>query len=196
VRCAGGRRGVRRRRAVGSRRTRVARRAGRGAPPRGGGPLSRGPEQPPRGRRPGGVGGAAPGPPPFPPAGRWAGGAARAPGTPALGAARVGGGVAWGIGNPLQEAIEYDAAGQIVSGTLRDYAPPPAGDVPAVDGFYKEIPATTNPLGLRGLGECGNPGLGAAVANAVCDALRDRGVSITRLPLSAPVVFEAARGQT
>ena len=52
-----------------------------------------------------------------------------------------------------------------------DYALPLATDVPPVDGFYQEVRAKTNPLGLRGLGECGNPGLGGAIANAVCDAL-------------------------
>jgi carbon-monoxide dehydrogenase large subunit len=75
--------------------------------------------------------------------------------------------------------------GQLRSGTLMDYALPYATDVPPVDGFYQEVRATTNPLGLRGLGECGNPGLGGAIANAVCDALRDRGVGITSLPLTA-----------
>ena len=73
-----------------------------------------------------------------------------------------------------------------------DYALPYAPDVPPVDGFYQEVPATTNPLGLRGLGECGNPGLGGAIANAVCDALRDSGVGITSLPLTPALVFAAA----
>ena len=54
----------------------------------------------------------------------------------------------------------------------------------SIDAFYQEIPAHTNPLGLRGVGECGNPGLGAAIANAVCDALRDLDVRITALPAS------------
>jgi len=103
------------------------------------------------------------------------------------------GGVAFGIGNTLYESLEYDADGQLVSGTLMDYALPYASDVPPVDGFYQEVRATTNPLGLRGLGECGNPGLGAATANAVCDALGPHDVSITALPLTAARVFESAR---
>ena len=53
---------------------------------------------------------------------------------------------------------------------------------------------TTNPLGLRGLGECGNPGLGGAIANAVCDALRPPSSAITALPLTPARVFLAARG--
>jgi len=106
------------------------------------------------------------------------------------------GGVAFGIGNTLHEALAYDAAGQLLSGTLMDYALPHAVDVPPVDAFYQEVPATTNPLGLRGLGECGNPGLGGAIANAVCDALREGGVTITTLPLTARDVRAAIERST
>jgi CO/xanthine dehydrogenase Mo-binding subunit len=110
---------------------------------------------------------------------------------PALVEAQLVGGVAFGIGNTLHESLVYDADGQLLSGTLMDYALPLAGDVPPVDGFYQEIRAKTNPLGLRGLGECGNPGLGAAVANAVCDALASARVSITALPVTPARVFAA-----
>ena len=103
---------------------------------------------------------------------------------PALVDAQLIGGVAFGIGNTLHESLEYDALGQLVSGTLMDYALPYAADVPPVDSFYQEVRATTNPLGLRGLGECGNPGLGGAIANAVCDALGVRDASFTTLPVS------------
>ena len=112
---------------------------------------------------------------------------------PALVDAQLVGGVAFGIGNTLHETLEYDAGGQLLSGTLMDYALPYAQDVPPVDGFYQEVRATTNPLGLRGLGECGNPGLGGAIANAVCDALRDAGVGITALPITPARVREALR---
>jgi carbon-monoxide dehydrogenase large subunit len=112
---------------------------------------------------------------------------------PALVESQLVGGAAFGIGNTLYEALEYDAGGQLLSGTLMDYALPYAPDVPPVDSFYQEIRATTNPLGLRGLGECGNPGMGGAIANAVSDALRDRGVGITALPLTPALVFEAIR---
>lgn len=107
---------------------------------------------------------------------------------PALVDGQLVGGVAFGIGNALHESLVYDAEGQLLSGTLMDYALPLAADVPPVDGFYQEIRAKTNPLGLRGLGECGNPGLGAAIANAVCDAL---GVSLTALPVTPPRVRAA-----
>ncbi|HVQ78247.1 MAG TPA: xanthine dehydrogenase family protein molybdopterin-binding subunit [Candidatus Binatia bacterium] len=110
---------------------------------------------------------------------------------PALVDGQLVGGVAFGIGNTLHESLEYDAEGQLVSGTLMDYALPYAADVPPVSSYYQEVPATTNPLGLRGLGECGNPGLGGAIANAVCDALRDLGVGLTALPVTPARVFAA-----
>lgn len=113
---------------------------------------------------------------------------------PALVEGQLIGGVAFGIGNTLHESLEYDTEGQLLSGTLMEYALPLAVDVPPVIGYYQEVPATTNPLGLRGLGECGNPGLGGAIANAVCDAL-GRATPISALPLTPARVFEA-RGST
>ncbi len=112
---------------------------------------------------------------------------------PALVDGQLVGGVAFGIGNTMHESLAYDPDGQLLSSTLMDYALPAAADVPPVDGFYQEVRATTNPLGLRGLGECGNPGLGAATANAVCDALAPGGSSITALPLTPARVFQSAR---
>jgi len=112
---------------------------------------------------------------------------------PALVDGQLVGGVAFGIGNTLYESLAYDAGGQLLSSTLMDYALPLATDVPPVDGFYQEVRATTNPLGLRGLGECGNPGLGGAIANAVCDALSPADLSITALPLTPARVFMASR---
>jgi CO/xanthine dehydrogenase Mo-binding subunit len=114
---------------------------------------------------------------------------------PALVDGQLVGGVAFGIGNTLHESLAYDADGQLLSSTLMDYALPAAADIPPVDGFYQEVRATTNPLGLRGLGECGNPGLGAATANAVCDALSPRDSLITALPLTPARVFSSARAR-
>jgi carbon-monoxide dehydrogenase large subunit len=110
---------------------------------------------------------------------------------PALVDAQLVGGVAFGIGNTLHEGLIYDAEGQLVSGTLMEYALPLATDVPAVDGFYQEVRAKTNPLGLRGLGECGNPGLGGAIANAVADALGRPELALTALPLTPARVHSA-----
>jgi CO/xanthine dehydrogenase Mo-binding subunit len=115
---------------------------------------------------------------------------------PALVDAQLVGGVAFGIGNTLHESLAYDAAGQLLAGTLMDYALPYAGDVPVVDGFYQEVRATTNPLGLRGLGECGNPGLGGAIANAVADALARPELALTSLPLTPARIVAAIERPT
>src|SRR5881628_245507 len=114
---------------------------------------------------------------------------------PALVDGQLVGGVAFGIGNTLLESLEYDAEGQLLTGSLMDYALPATDHVPPVESFYQEVPAHTNPLGLRGLGECGNPGLSGAIANAVCDALRDLDLSITALPLTPARVFAAIRAR-
>src|SRR5207249_150241 len=114
---------------------------------------------------------------------------------PALVDGQLVGGVAFGIGNTMHESLAYDGDGQLLTSTLMDYALPAAADVPPVDGFYQEVRATTNPLGLRGLGECGNPGLGAATANAVCDALPAGDPSITALPLTPARVFSSGRAR-
>jgi len=106
------------------------------------------------------------------------------------------GGVAFGIGNAMHESLRYDEAGQLLTGSLLDYALPSAADMPAIDAFFQEVPAHTNPLGLRGVGECGNPGLGAAVANAVCDALRDLGVGLREIPITPARVRAAVESAT
>src|SRR5262249_48752135 len=112
---------------------------------------------------------------------------------PALIEAQLVGGVAFGIGNTLFESLDYDADGQLQTGTLMDYALPRAAAVPPVTAFYQEVTATTNPLGLRGLGECGNPGLSGAISNAVCDAFPDIGVALSALPATPRRVWEAIR---
>ena len=104
-------------------------------------------------------------------------------------------GVAFGIGNTQLESLQYDAEGQLLTGSLMDYALPAADHMPPVESFYQEVPAHTNPLGLRGLGECGNPGLSGAIANAVSDALRDLDVSLTALPVTPARVFAAIRAR-
>ena len=114
---------------------------------------------------------------------------------PALVDGQLVGGVAFGIGNTLHESLVYDAerpaavrhADGLRAARWRPTCPP-------VDGFYQEMRAKTNPLGLRGLGECGNPGLGAAIANAVCDALAPGPLALTALPLT-PARVRAAIAQ-
>jgi carbon-monoxide dehydrogenase large subunit len=97
---------------------------------------------------------------------------------------QVHGGIAHGIGNALLEEIVYDAAGQLATGTLMDYALPRASDVPAYDVHHVVTPSPLNPLGVKGAGEGGTLPAPAAIANAVADALRPLAVQVTEMPLT------------
>jgi len=101
------------------------------------------------------------------------------------------GGIAQGLGTALREEIVHDADGQLLTGTLMDYGLPLAGDVPALAVEALDHPSMINELGVKGVGESGIISPSAAVANAVEDALADRGVDITRVPLLPHRVWEA-----
>jgi carbon-monoxide dehydrogenase large subunit len=97
---------------------------------------------------------------------------------------QIQGGVAQGIGGGLWEEIAYDAAGQILTGSLMDYALPKAGGVPRIETIHVDCPSPRNPLGVKGVGEGGAIAPPAALANAVEDALAPFGVRITAGPLT------------
>jgi len=96
------------------------------------------------------------------------------------------GGLAQGIGGALYEELVYDAEGQPLATTFMDYLLPGAGEMPQVTiaRILEETPTPLNPLGVKGAGEGGSSGAGAAIANAVADALSPLGVPVTSLPLS------------
>jgi CO/xanthine dehydrogenase Mo-binding subunit len=98
------------------------------------------------------------------------------------------GGVALGLGHALQEDLVYDASGQLLTGTFMDYALPRADQLPPIEIVLLDHAPGPNPLGVKGAGETGTSGVGAALANAVADAL---GVPIRRLPLTASAVIAA-----
>jgi aerobic carbon-monoxide dehydrogenase large subunit len=104
------------------------------------------------------------------------------------------GGIAQGIGQALWEACVYDPwTGQLMSGSLMDYAMPRADLLPALDTEISEVPSTTNQLGMRGGSEGGiTPGL-AAVANAIVDALMEFGVEHIDLRATPESVWNAIR---
>jgi carbon-monoxide dehydrogenase large subunit len=97
---------------------------------------------------------------------------------------QIHGGIAHGIGNALLEEIVYDDAGQLLTGTLMDYALPRAADVPPLEVHHVVTPSPLNPLGVKGSGEGGTLPAPAAIANAVADALRPLGVEVTEMPLT------------
>lgn len=96
------------------------------------------------------------------------------------------GGLAQGIGGALMEELAYDAGGQMLSTTMMDYLLPTSMEMPEslLVRILEETPTPLNPLGVKGAGEGGTAGAGAAVANAVSDALQPWRVEVTALPLS------------
>src|SRR5439155_1087912 len=103
------------------------------------------------------------------------------------------GGIVQGLGTALREEVVHDADGQLLTGTLMDYGLPLAADVPPLVVEALDYPSTINELGVKGVGESGIISPSAAIANAVEDALADRGVEITRVPLLPGRVWEALR---
>jgi carbon-monoxide dehydrogenase large subunit len=103
---------------------------------------------------------------------------------PTIAEGQITGGVVQGLGGALLEDLVYDADGQLLASSLLDYALPRASDVPSIEMIHLEIPSPLNPLGVKGLGEGGAVGAHAAVANAVADALRSRGVVVRATPLA------------
>jgi len=101
---------------------------------------------------------------------------------------QVHGGLVQGIGQALTEGCRYDAAGQLVTGSLMDYCLPRAGDVPAFRIDTRETPCTHNPLGVKGCGEAGAIGAPAAVMNAITDAL---GVKDLPMPATPQTVWRS-----
>jgi aerobic carbon-monoxide dehydrogenase large subunit len=98
---------------------------------------------------------------------------------------QVHGGVAQGIGGALLEEMVYDETGQLLTGSLMDYAVPKADDLPLIETVHLEFPSPRNPLGVKGLGEGGAISPPAAIANAIEDALAPFGVRVTETPVSA-----------
>ena len=113
---------------------------------------------------------------------------------PLLAAGQVHGGLAQGIGQALWEWGRYDAAGQLLAGSLMDYAVPKADDLPAFETGHTETPSPRTALGVKGIGESATIGSTPAIANAVLDALAPLGVQDLDIPLTADAVWLAIRG--
>ena len=106
---------------------------------------------------------------------------------------QVHGGIAHGIGNAFLEEVVYDGAGQLMTGTLMEYALPRAADVPGLEVHHVVTPSPLNPLGVKGAGEGGTLPAPAAIANAVADALRPLGVEVTEMPLTRERLWRRVR---
>jgi carbon-monoxide dehydrogenase large subunit len=113
---------------------------------------------------------------------------------PMLVEGQVHGGIAQGLGQALLERAVHDADGQLVSGSLMDYALPRAADLPSIRFASHPVPATTNPLGVKGCGEAGCTGAMPAIVNALIDALAEDGVTDIDMPATPEAVWRALAG--
>ncbi len=106
---------------------------------------------------------------------------------------QIEGALAQGIGQALMEAVRFDAeSGQMLTASFMDYAMPRANDVPLhVEMDFIDVPAKTNPVGVKGVGEAGCVGAPPAVMNAILDALRPLGVQHLDMPATPRRVWEA-----
>jgi carbon-monoxide dehydrogenase large subunit len=110
---------------------------------------------------------------------------------PAVVEGQLHGGIAGGIGTALTEAVAYDADGQLLTGSLMDYAVPVATELPALETRALAFPSTRNDLGIKGVGESAIIAPPAAVANAVEDALAARCADVLEVPITPSRVWEA-----
>jgi carbon-monoxide dehydrogenase large subunit/6-hydroxypseudooxynicotine dehydrogenase subunit gamma len=105
---------------------------------------------------------------------------------------QMAGGLAQGIGGALLEEFVYDENGQPLATSFMDYLLPTLMEVPRAQLIStEEFPTPHNPLGVKGAGEGGITAAGAALANAVSNAL---GVEVTRLPLKPDYLLELIKG--
>lgn len=95
---------------------------------------------------------------------------------PMIVAGQIHGGIAQGVGQAMIEEAVYDADGQLVTGSLLDYALPRARDFPRFELDHTTTPSPLNPMGVKGIGEAGTIGSTPCIVNAVVDALSEFGV--------------------
>lgn len=110
---------------------------------------------------------------------------------------QIHGGVIQGLGEGLQEVCVYDDSGQLVTGTMMDYAVPKASQMPRIETDHTVTPSPVNPLGVKGCGEAGTIASAACLVNAVCDALAPLGITHIDKPLTPARVWaamQAAKG--
>ncbi len=102
---------------------------------------------------------------------------------------QVQGGIVQALGQAMYEEIVYDEQGQLVTGTLMDYAIPKAAMVPWMDLDRTETPSPVNPMGVKGVGEAGTIGATPAIVGAIVDALAPFGVRHLDMPIKPETVW-------
>ncbi len=104
---------------------------------------------------------------------------------------QIYGGLAQGLGQALMELLAYGADGQLAAGSFMDYAMPRATDMPELGLGYANIPARTNPLGVKGVGETSVIASPAVIYHAILDALLPHGVEEIEMPVTPERVLRA-----
>jgi carbon-monoxide dehydrogenase large subunit len=113
---------------------------------------------------------------------------------PLLAKGQIQGGIAQGVGQALIEDIVYDRdSGQLLTGSLLDYGIPRADLLPAIRADFRPVPSTTNPLGVKGVGEGGTIAATPTVMNAILDALARLGVTDLPMPATPERIWRALR---
>jgi carbon-monoxide dehydrogenase large subunit len=108
--------------------------------------------------------------------------------------AQVCGGLAQGLGQVLLEHGVYDReSGQLLTGAFMDYAMPRADHMPPLADAFHSVPCTTNPIGVKGVGEAGTTGALASIMNAIADAL-PTGTEVPDMPATPDKLWRACRG--
>jgi carbon-monoxide dehydrogenase large subunit len=108
---------------------------------------------------------------------------------------QVHGGIAQGIGQAMFEEVVYDENGQLITGSLMDYAVPKAAFLPRFETDRTVTPTSVNPMGVKGVGEAGTIGATPAVVNAVVDALQPYGAKHIDMPLRPEKVWRILKGK-
>jgi aerobic carbon-monoxide dehydrogenase large subunit len=106
---------------------------------------------------------------------------------------QIHGGVAQGLGETFSEQMLFGGTGEVLTGSLLNYAVPRAADMPQLIMGETVTPNPFNPLGVKGVGEAGCNGAPPAVANAVMDALAPLGIDHIDMPYTAPKLWAAIR---
>jgi carbon-monoxide dehydrogenase large subunit len=114
--------------------------------------------------------------------------------SPMLVEGQVHGGLAQGIAQALWEEIVYDESGQLITGSLMDYAVPVAENLPSFETDRTVTTTPLNPLGAKGIGELATIGSAPTIVNAVMDALEPFGIRHLDMPLRPEKVWRAIRG--
>jgi carbon-monoxide dehydrogenase large subunit len=104
---------------------------------------------------------------------------------------QIHGGIAQGAGQALWEGAVYDDSGQLLTGSMMDYAVPKADDLPMFEVDRTTTPCPHNPLGVKGAGEAGTIASTACVANAVIDAIAHLGIRDLAMPLTPQRIWDA-----